>query len=233
MRTLTSFSTMMLVLLAAIAPVAADERSDAKSFQELLVKINDRLPSGWIVEAALTVSPKDLLRPGPYPTLIIKSTVPLPLEFVGINLPGRSSDEPKPPPRINPDVVTLRFVARPFMSSRTYAAAREHNEVLQKKRLEFERQHLKDVASAHMGPEPIPPHAYRPRSEREIELVRQYAFLWLSTEPQLLPTHFTDDLSFALYDLGDFTIHDADKDKEYHQILESIQELITPYEQEP
>lgn len=225
--------TLLLAVVCFSQPIAdggaADEESDAAGIEQLVADVQNVLPPGWVVEFKL-VDPRIPTRRGSHPALVIKSDQPLPVEYFAPNPPGRSADEPEPPPDISLKTVAIHFVASPYLSSHSYSNARERNGTLVQRRVDFERNHLKHIRWSHMGPNPIPPDAFEPRTARENHLVRQYAYLWVSTQPQPLPTHHTDRLAFEMRDLGSIKLHDAKRSKEYKQILEAVQKFIVPYE---
>ena len=141
--------------------------------------------------------------------------------------------EPKLPPKITREFVALHFVTLPFVTPQNYTTIREHNDLLRRRRIKFVGEHLKAISWAHKGPRPIPPYAFDPRTEDEIELIRQYAFLWIATQPRPLPTHYTNHFSFAMHLPDSMQIHHAEKSKEYDRIVDAVQQIIVPYEKEP
>lgn len=167
---------------------------------------------------------------------MIKSAEPLPVEYIAqIGLPARSRDEPEPPPDITHKVVeaTLTFVK--YMSPQDHAAARKHNDRLRQPRLDFIRSRLRQDLFGYKSPPPWRPSAYSPRSAQERQLIQEYAFLWIATEPQPLPTHYFRTLSIDLSGMSPsfIKIHHAKKDKEFHQILDELDKIVEPYEKEP
>lgn len=233
MLTRTVLPMMVCFSPAFLAVAAADERQDAAHMEQLLADVQKFVPPGWDVTYDL-IHPGFPDIPGPYPTLVIKSDKPLPLEFV--NLPGMPGGAPDDPPDILQTVVTIHFFASPYLSEKDYATARERNDALHQKRIQFEREHLQKIPwSGHKEGEPIPPEAYEPRTEKETQLVRQYAFLWISTEPRPLPTHHTDHLAFEMryIPLDIVKIHDDKRSKEYEQIVGALKKIIVPYETDP
>ena len=74
---------------------------------------------------------------------------------------------------------------------------------------------LRDMPWAFKGSAPIPPSAFRPRNDQDRRLVMEYALLWNRTEPQSLPTHYFEGLSFDLtLPLENSEITDKGKAKE-------------------
>ena len=212
--------------------VAGDEKQDVAKLEQLLSDVKKVVPSGWTVAISLANS-KIPSRRGSHPTLVIRSAKPLPVEHFYPSMRAITAGNPKPPPMISQEVVSLYFVASPFMSRQTFKAARDRNAALLGRRLQFERKHLKEVERTYKGGEPIPPYAFEPRTERESQLIGRYAFLWISTIPQPVPTHHTDHLSFEMHRPGSFKIHDAKKSREFDQIFDASQEILVPYEKRP
>jgi len=224
-------AVVVCIPLVFAVGVDADEQQDAARMKQLFADIQKVLPPAWIIEIKLA-DPRIPSRPGPHPALVIKSAEPLPVKCFYPGMPERSVEEREPPPKTAKKIVAVQFIAFPFLSLESYKTARKRNDTLRQTRLQFEREHLKGIRSTYKGSEPIPPYAYEPRTEDEAQLVRQYAFLWVSTQPDLLPTHHTDHLAFEMHDAGSIKIHDAKKSKEYHQILDAVQKTIVPYENE-
>jgi len=232
MRVHVLVSTFLGLSLICVVGVAGDVEEDVARLDELQTNIKAILPSGWAVNIELS-DEKIPNRRGSYPTLAIKSNEPLPVEHFYPGMPGRSVDEPEAAPKITREFVALYFVALPRMSPQEYATRRESNDALRDRRSKFEFDHLKKIARAHKGDGPIPPDAFEARTEDEVRLIRQYAFLWISTRPQPLPTNYTDHFSFVMHLPGSMRIHNAEKSTEYGRLLEAVQKIIVPYEKEP
>lgn len=232
MRTHTLLSTIVSLPLVFTPGVEADERQEAASMEQLVTEVQKVVPPGWSVRYDL-IHPRFTDNPGPYPALVVKSEAPLPLEYVNVpSLPARSANDP---PDISQKIITIRFIASPYLTEAEHAEARKRNDELHQKRVQFEREHLQNVPWSYKGAEAIPPYVYEPRTEQETQLVRQYAFLWVSTEPRPLPTHHTDRLAFSMryIPLEFVKIHDAKGAKEYTQIVGALEKIIVPYEPEP
>ena len=205
---------------------AGDETQDVTKLDDLLVKVKKVLPQGW----AASIELSDDMRPsrrGPFPTLIIKSIERLP---VGHSYPSASPDSISEPPSISQEIVTRYFTVLPLVTPQNHTKIQQHNELLQRRRQQFVSDHLNKISWAHKGARPIPPDKFDPETENEIQLVKQYGLLWVSTQPQSLPTHHTDHFSFAFTADYLMYIHDPKKAKEYDEILEAVEQFIVPYE---
>jgi hypothetical protein len=213
----------------SLAYANGDEQQDAATMEQILAEVQKTVPPAWLVEVKLAdpISPG---QPGPHPTLVIKSAEPLP---VGYMLPSQPPLSGNGPPQISKQVVAIEFVACPFLPPERYNMAREHNDTLLRARLQFQSERMKTIPSVWKGPMPFPPQAYHPRSQEEVQRVRQYAFLWVSTEPRSLPTHRTANLAFKMVSDNYVYIADAKKAEEYQQILRAVQRIIVPYASEP
>ncbi len=230
MRTISLLPAVALSWLASIAGAAGDERQDWEQLQQALADFKRVAPAGWTVAGRLT-DPANPRRRGSRPAIVIESDEPLPAEF-HIRNPNGVAEGSQPAPKTSLETVRLSFVVAPFLSPEDQATARAATAALLQRRLRFEADLLKQVRYAHMGPEPIPPSAFAPRTEAETRLVTQYALLWVSTQPQPLPTHHADGLSFEMRSPGAITIHDAAKSAEYAKLLEDVRKTFVPYETE-
>ncbi len=229
MRLNTLLAASFALILMLSATTVADEADELARMERLLLEVEQVLPSGWIVEMKLA-DPQNPDRQGSHPTLVIKSDDLLPVEYFYPGAPFRPADEPDRPPKISQEIVKVSFSTRPYMSPKRFKKVSTQNDAQQQKRIEFKRNLLKEIPYGHKGDEPIPPHAFYPRTNDEVYLVRQYAFLWVSTQSQPIPTHHIDTLSFEMHKPWDMTIHDAHKAKEYEQILTAVQKIIVPYQ---
>ena len=126
--------------------------------------------------------------------------------------------------------MTRYFTVLPLVTPQNHTKIQQHNELLQRRRQQFVSDHLNKISRAHKGALSIPPDKFDPETENEIQLVKQYGLLWVSTQPQSLPTHHTDHFSFAFTADYLMYIHDPKKAKEYDEILEAVEQFIVPYE---
>lgn len=81
---------------------------------------------------------------------------------------------------------------------------------------------------------PYPPETYAPQSHEEARTVGEYAFLWLNTRPEPLPSHHYRSLSFRLEPLQSSpgltaSISDERAEKQYGDILQGLEALARPY----
>ena len=81
-----------------------------------------------------------------------------------------------------------------------------------------------------MGAEPIPPSAFDPKDDSQRRQVLEYALVWNRTEPEPLPTHHFESLSFDVTLPSNSAITDKAKAKEYAEIVKNLDELLAPYE---
>ena len=128
--------------------------------------------------------------------------------------------------------VEIRLVTMPFLTPDERSSAVEGNEKALQKRLDFERQYLAGFDFASKEPRPIPPWDYRMLvdDEKQQASLRQYIFLWLRTEPTLLPSHYYRSLSFRMETTPWGTIRDEEKMKQYREILAELQRIVFPYD---
>jgi hypothetical protein len=220
---LRTASLLMLMILFSTASVA-DEKQDARQLEQLIATVKSLLPPGW--EVAFEVKNDHCGRARP--KLVIRSTEKLPVEHMG---PGMG-----PSPNINQENVTIEVTFVPYITTEDYAAARKRNDDLERHRRQYEENRLKQRQSAYKGG--FTPASYERQTRDKSPVVREYAFLWLSTEPQELPTHHYGTLAVATYDLPYMSshmikIHNTPKDKEYQQIVGGLEKIFVPYEKAP
>jgi hypothetical protein len=219
---------LLIAIAAAVCfalPLAAraSEKDDADSLDRLRAEIAHRLPAGW------TVTADPAYRPSPHgedesPALVIASKDKLPVET---HLPGSA---PGQEPFKELRQVEIILAVRPFLTPDDYARIHAKDDELIKCRTDFERK-LRDMPWAHKGSAPIPPSAFRPRNDRDRRLLMEYALLWNRTEPQPLPTHHFEGLSFDLTQpLENSLITDRTKAKECAEIVKSLEGHLKPYE---
>ncbi len=203
-------------------PTKPKGKTDEARLEGLLERMQKILPPGWSVSSKLANRDAPS-RPGWHPTVVIQSKDALPVEHF---YPGMGPDEA---PKISREKVTVFFVASRYVSWDQYAVVQQQNESLLEKRRAFRNEKLKFIPWGYKGAEPIPPDAFEPRTKAETRRIREYAFLWISTQPKPLPTHFAENLSFEMHLPGSIEIHDPKKSQEYKQLLESVEKIIVPY----
>jgi hypothetical protein len=209
------------------------EVTAAANLKKLISRIESGLPSGWTVNFKRD---RNRCRESEA-RLVIQSTQPLPLEYIGqIGAPA-PSDDPDPSSDIVRKPATIDVLFASYLTPQEYESAKAENRQLQQKRRQFELAHLSRVRYGWKGPHPLPPIAYEAHSPKEENLLREYAFLWLSTEPRRLPTHHYATLAVIAYDLHGMSsihikIHDPAKDREYRELLKRLEATFQPYEKQ-
>ncbi len=216
----THLIVAVLISFVLAVPVKSSEdvAQDVAELEKLIAEVTKAVPPGWNVEFDVA----DLYLGGMRPVLKVTSAKELPVEYLG---PGM----PPPPPHIQHEKVTVWLAFMMRLTPQEYQAARKRNEMLASKRRQFIEEHIKNVPFGGKGEDPAPPFAFRPRSAAEGTLVRQYAFLWLATEPANLPNHYYGGLSLWYWP-GTIKIHVDRGQKEYSQIIDALNEIISPYE---
>jgi hypothetical protein len=155
---------------------------------------------------------------------VIASTSALPVE---IQMPNPAAGQA---PQQEMRKVEIVLAVCPFLTPEQYERLRAKDEQLVASRSAMERQLKKDIHWGYMGAEPIPPSAFDPKNDAQRRQVVEYALLWNRTEPEPLPTHYFDKLSFEELLPLNSAIADRAKIKEYAAIVKSLDELLTPYE---
>ncbi len=221
-----SLSYLTLSLLTFFyysSAIAVLEKDDVDTLEKLQREIKRILPSGWDVEIIPTARWREPRSDeGDSPCLLISTKESVSVQFQFPN------SAPGSPPEKRSQKLDLALVAFPLVSSEQHASMLKTNSEKTNTRLNFMNK-LKGIQWAHMGPTPFPPTAYRPKSEKEKQLVLEYAFLWMRTEPQKLPTHHYTTLSFTLSKDDSVLILDEPRDKEFLQIQKSLNQILTPY----
>jgi hypothetical protein len=223
----------VLVRTIAFPPAAtADEKQDATQLEQLIAKIRSQLPAGWTVEFKLSREENPLVF---MPQILVKSADKLPWDFVGgPGAPFVSADRAEQPPKLDPKIVEIDIALNPYLSPQDYAKAHDRNDILEQRRRQFEVTRLKLHQSHFKGG--FTPAGLVPKSPEEARAIREYAMLWLATEPQRLPTHHYGTLSFSAIELhGIFVaqrkIYQPEKHQEYQQIKAMLEKLLVPYEE--
>jgi len=207
-------------LLCSVVIHSVHGDDDVAQVEGLIRDIQKELPNGWTVEFKVAEHYLGSMRP----VVLISSAEELPIEFV----------VPSPPPgepEIQREKAAMWLAFMPYLAPLEFDAARQRNDDRTHQRLQFVEADLKDVPFAGKvgDTEPKPPWGFSPRSATERRFVQQYAFLWLATEPEQLPSHRYGTLSMW-FGRPPITIHDDQRDKEFQQIAEGVQHLLTPYE---
>jgi hypothetical protein len=215
---------VVVTTLSAITPLFGSEREDAASLERLRDAISHRLPTGWTV----TIDPgrPDRERgPGAQsPAVVIASKEELPLE---IQMPNPAPGQPAAKEKRK---VEIALPVRPFLTPDHYERLRKKDEQLVTARTAMERQLKKEIRWGYMGAEPVPPSAFDPKDDVQRRQVIKYALLWNRTEPEPLPTHYFENLSFEEMLPLNTAIADRAKSKEYEGIVKALDELLSPYE---
>ena len=226
-----------LIALAAVRCGHAEETlaRDSECLSGLMAEVQKLLPSGWWVEMTPDV-PHEVVRIRlpelDWPHLVVWYT-----EKVRVSYPNA----PNPPARTEGDaevpddaleLVAIRVVCRPAMTPDAYRVAMNDNRERLKRRERFEARLRRgdSIRYGFMGPAPIPPWAFEPRGSNESESVRQYSFLWMETEPIVLPTHRYQTLSMTVDFEPHVHIHDAAIAAQKEALQSGIGKLLTAYE---
>jgi hypothetical protein len=168
------------------------------------------------------------------PQLQISSQEKLPIYYLGMaGRPSTMGDRPPEPDAIQQ--VKMDFVVMPYMSPQEYELARNRNAALEQRRREYEERRLGQQQSRYKGG--FTPATYESRTGTTTPFLREYAFLWLNTEPQPLPTHYYGPLSFRTtalgrfedFDIPELKILNAEKNQEYLQIVTGLRKLMVSY----
>jgi hypothetical protein len=125
--------------------------------------------------------------------------------------------------------VKVWLALMPYKSPAEHAAARERNQRLERKRLDFFKKHLHGIPAAHKGPPPPHPQAFALGGQAETRLVRRYALLWLATEPEQLPTHYYGRLAMYYFPDG-IAVEDPQGAKQHDEIVMGLAKIVTAYE---
>jgi hypothetical protein len=193
------------LLTLSLPLLAGDQERSAESFEKLRAECIKLAPAGWAVELTL-VDAKNPAKPGDCPAIVIHT---------------EKSLEP----------VAIRLMTLPYVSPIEYAAIKRRNDEHANQRLAmFKRMKTEKVNATATGSEPSPPSAFQPTSYTEIRRVWEYAFLWLETEPEPLPTHRFEILTLKIDAPQDGTIRDQAVVAQLKVLVESIKKTLTPYE---
>ena len=207
--------------LASLANAAPDVARNVADLEQLVSEVKKIVPAGWDLKFDVA----ELYLRDMRPVLTVTSAEELPVQHFGPGMPGGG-------PAIEREKVTLWLAFMAYKSPAEHAAARERNDALTNTRREFVKQRLTEVKFGGKGEDPPPPWQFSPRSASEARLVREYAFLWLATEPEPLPSHHYGTLSMWYWGEDTIEIHDAERDQQYQQIAKGLERILTSYEEE-
>jgi hypothetical protein len=219
-----AWAALILIFAIVCNGSAAEPERNAESFEKLRAECVKLAPRGWAVELTL-VADGNLQRAGECPALVIRTEQNVPVEYHMPNPSSAGETFRKTEP------VTIRLIAQPYISPIEYAALKRRNDECVGQRTAMAKK-LKDekIASAFMGPEPIPPSGFRANSYTEMRLVWEYAFLWLESEPKPLPTHRFEILTLKLDMPQNVTIGDKKIADEFKSLAQAVQSRLTSYE---
>jgi hypothetical protein len=208
--------------LASLANAAPNVERDVADLEQLVSEVKKIVPAGW----NLKFDVGEFYLRETRPVLTITSAEDLPVQHFGPGMPAGD-------PPIEREKVTLWLAFMAYKSPAEHAAARARNNLRTYDRREFVKQRLKGVKFGGKGEDPPAPFQFSPQSAQESRLVREYAFLWLATEPEPLPSHHYGTLSMWYWGEDTIEIHDAERDKQYRQIAKGLERIVTAYEKEP
>ncbi|QDT39579.1 hypothetical protein [Stratiformator vulcanicus] len=207
---LTCLGSLILVGSISVS-VAGDLEESANSFERIADRIEAGLPAGW-----------EIVRSN-QPAILIRSSEPLLAERIIFN------PNPDDAPQKEPHSIEISFRIVPYLSPLEQARQTSFNAAKELKRERFAKEQLSGIRSAHMGPTPLPPYAFKPESPDEQARVRRYAFLWVETEPERLPTHHAEGLSFVMFRDHYLRIIDPSKAEELEAVISAAEEIVVPY----
>ena len=205
---------------------------DSANLRQLLRRVEAVVPAGWRAEITPDV-PVDAqllwrLRSGG-PCLTVWRTAPVLGMPNAPGMPGVSDPDDLPWEEVRP---RLQLTLVEFLSDNQFAQRATENRRKQARRNGFIERQLSGIERQTKNPYPCPPVAFRPKSDAERELVRQYALVWMRTEPVELPTHHDGTLAFITERDG-YSFRDQAVAREYDAVWENVESLVTPYVQPP
>ena len=144
---------------------------------------------------------------------------------------NRASGEQTP---VKPVDIYFTLMLGMYFSPQEYRKMAEINSQYEDRRLAIARALIKDgVSWAFMGPEPIPPRAFDPKTPEQTERVRQYALLWMRTPRTALPTHHYRTLSLSA-DFDDaLEPQDRSIAAERNRVRAAVENIVTAYDKRP
>jgi hypothetical protein len=131
--------------------------------------------------------------------------------------------------------LAVQLFAVPYLDPAEYVERAKRNQQGREQRREFAEQQLgeMEIYPRWQGKNtpPLPPGAFHAQTDAERATLLDYAFLWLHTESVVLPSHNYKTVAFQRQNSvgGFFSITDEAKQEEYHQLLSSLEEVLTPY----
>lgn len=216
--------TLLIVFTMGAVAFAADDATDqAAQLEQLLAEVQQTLPAGWSAEITPTEK---------WPTHR-RTNAPGLVVYRHENVQGYY-DAPNPGsdgPETQSTEVMFMFTAMPYLTQPQYRNLKNDNETRGQTRLEFEKK-LKDIPGGYMGANPWPPGAYEPADESQRNLIRQYAFVWLNTEPHPLPNYSYNHLSFDGYMQENLVCEKSTDQKELATVRALLLKLLNRYEAE-
>lgn len=217
----TCLFTFILALMVANHICAADEDANRVALlEEVATKVRKLLPASW--EVTITPSADDFSG-SDEPALVVRTKQPV------ATLTQYPNPAPGQKPLAKEVIVSVRFECRPFVSQEAHANATKRNLAMRDERLAFAAKHLSKVQTGYMGNPPIPPGHHTPENAEQQRAVLEYAFLWLRTVPEELPSHHYRNLSFDRNYAFYTTMADPAKAKEFNKLLDKLDEILTPY----
>jgi hypothetical protein len=228
----------IISIVLLVGAVRADDKLTLQSaeLKQLLGEVQKVLPEGW--HAALTPEvPETIACEFRQPTasgLMIWRDDRAIGRYVGLKLAPGSMDA-----EFQPQRVFFQLCSMDQITPEQYRVAAERNASNDAKRHEFQHK-LKDAGIKNSlafvikdDEPPLAPSTYKPQTPEQNELIRQYASLWVQTEPQALPTCYYRTLAFNADFDEHFMLQDGDLDSERQEVKKAILKIVTAYSREP
>jgi hypothetical protein len=209
--------TLLAVLLLPLLCFAG-EKEDAAALNAVLKDVQAVLPKGWEAELWVSKYPRSTLE------LVVRTRKPIAVVEGGFSLPASSKLNAKA------TVYELPYIVCPYLTPEQFAKAKAQNEANNAKRLAFMEKELNGISWGYKGGPPYPPSAFDPTTDDQKERLRQYAILYMHTEPIRLPTHYVGTVAFELFDDPFAHIQDKAHADELRAIQQSLTGIFTPYE---
>ena len=214
----------LLAVVVALLPTALRSTAGEADFhisavEKLVAEIKAVLPAGWDV----AFEPTELTRGRVRLQISITSAEELPVEHLYPGMPARLARQDLPREKVE---LWLAFM-REFTPEQ-YATTKKRNDARIHQRRLFVERYLKGIRFYSKGEDPPAPFQFEPQTDAQMRLVQEYAFVWINTEPDPLPTHRYGPLSLW-YAYETLEIHDAKKNKEYLAIVAAMEKLFEAY----